>query len=496
MNSDKTLRLVLGNQLFPISTHNFAENETVFMCEDLGLCSDVKHHKSKIALFFSAMRSFRDELEKNKINVIYYDYSNDFETDYCEKLIKTISSNGIKKIVFFEIEDKLFEKKVLKSLNKHKIHFEQKTTPMFIDDRDSFNDFCNEKDFLLQANYYKRMRRRLDILMEGKKPVGGKWSFDEQNRKKLPKNYDIPSLPKIKPRDDFKEISLFIEKKFSHHPGQIDVIFPYTHAQAEDWLNDFLERRFNDFGPYEDAITKNEHFQLHSMLSMSLNMGLLTPTSVVKQSLNYAEKNNIPINSLEGFIRQVIGWREFIRGVYWSYSEKMIERNFWNHSRKLSDNWYDATTGIAPLDDAILATEKFGYTHHINRLMVNSGIMNMSRIHPDEIFRWFMEMFVDSADWVMVPNVYGMGTFSDGGIFATKPYICGSSYIMRMSNFKKGDWCEIVDGLYWKFISDNKDFFTKNPRLSLMVRALDKLDLGRKRRIFNTAEEFIHTMTK
>ena len=161
MNSDKTLRLVLGNQLFPISTHNFAENETVFMCEDLGLCSDVKHHKSKIALFFSAMRSFRDELEKNKINVIYYDYSNDFETDYCEKLIKTISSNGIKKIVFFEIEDKLFEKKVLKSLNKHKIHFEQKTTPMFIDDRDSFNDFCNEKDFLLQANYYKRMRLSL-----------------------------------------------------------------------------------------------------------------------------------------------------------------------------------------------------------------------------------------------------------------------------------------------------------------------------------------------
>ena len=174
----------------------------------------------------------------------------------------------------------------------------------------------------------------------------------------------------------------------------------------------------------------------------------------------------------------------------------MIERNFWNHSRKLSDNWYDASTGIAPLDDAIMATQRFGYTHHINRLMVISGIMNMSRIHPDEIFRWFMEMFVDSADWVMVPNVYGMGTFSDGGVFATKPYICGSSYIMRMSNFKKGDWCEIVDGLYWKFISDNKDFFIKNPRLSLMIRALDKLDLDRKRRIFDTAEEFINIMTK
>ena len=189
MNSDKTLRLVLGNQLFPISTHNFAENETVFMCEDLGLCSDVKHHKSKIALFFSAMRSFRDELEKNKINVIYYDYSNDFETDYCEKLIKTISSNGIKKIVFFEIEDKLFEKKVLKSLNKHKIHFEQKTTPMFIDDRDWLSTNVGLEDGSFIQSYtdisdIKKQQNELDRIKQGidefKSTAVAIWSNDDK----------------------------------------------------------------------------------------------------------------------------------------------------------------------------------------------------------------------------------------------------------------------------------------------------------------------------
>ena len=173
----------------------------------------------------------------------------------------------------------------------------------------------------------------------------------------------------------------------------------------------------------------------------------------------------------------------------------MIDANYWNHNRKLSDAWYTGDTGIEPLDDAIKGALEFGYTHHINRLMVLASIMNMSRIHPSEIYKWFMEMFVDSSEWVMVPNVFGMGTFADGGIFATKPYISGSSYILRMSNFKKGDWCEIVDGLYWKFIEDNKEFFAKNPRLSLMIRALEKLDKERKLRIFKAAETFIEEKT-
>ena len=493
--TDKTIRLILGNQLFPIQLQNIEEDETVFMCEDSGLCKYEKHHKSKIALFFNAMRSFRDSLEAANIDCIYYDFNNKFEDSYIKKLSSEIKDNNFSCIRFFEIEDKPFENEIMQMISDLDIKCEVLNTPMFLDSRESFKDFVGDKKFLLQANYYKKARKEMDILIENEKPVGGKWSFDDENRKKLPKDYLIPKLPVIKERDDSDEISNFINTEFNDHPGNINNIFPYTTEQALDWLDTFFEERFKDFGPYEDAIFMGEHFQLHSALSSSMNLGIITPQQIITKAKDYAEANDIPLNSLEGFVRQIIGWREFIRGIYQNFSEKMINSNYWNHNRKLSEAWYTGDTGIEPLDDAIKGALEFGYTHHINRLMVLASIMNMSRIHPSEIYKWFMEMFVDSSEWVMVPNVFGMGTFADGGIFATKPYISGSSYILRMSNFKKGDWCEIVDGLYWKFIEDNKEFFAKNPRLSLMIRALEKLDQERKLRIFKAAEIFIEEKT-
>ena len=492
---EKTLRLILGNQLFPLEIQNIEDRETVFMCEDFGLCTYEKHHKSKIALFFNAMRSFRDSLEAANIDCIYYDFNNKFEDSFIKKLSSEIKDNKFSCIRFFEIEDKPFENEVMQMISDLDIKCEVLNTPMFLDSRESFKNFVGDKKFLLQANYYKKARKEMDILIENQKPVGGKWSFDDENRKKLPKGYIIPKLPVIKERGDSDEISNFINTEFNDHPGNINNIFPYTTEQALDWLETFFEERFKDFGPYEDAIFMGEHFQLHSALSSSMNLGIITPQQIITKAKDYAEANDIPLNSLEGFVRQIIGWREFIRGIYQNFSEKMIDANYWNHNRKLSEAWYTGDTGIAPLDDAIKGALEFGYTHHINRLMVLASIMNMSRIHPSEIYKWFMEMFVDSSEWVMVPNVFGMGTFADGGIFATKPYISGSSYILRMSNFKKGDWCEIVDGLYWKFIEDNKEFFAKNPRLSLMIRALDKLDQERKFRIFKAAEIFIEEKT-
>ena len=492
---EKTLRLILGNQLFPLELQNIEDRETVFMCEDFGLCTYEKHHKSKIALFFNAMRSFRDSLEAANIDCIYYDFNNKFEDSYIKKLSSEIKDNKFSCIRFFEIEDKPFENEVMQMISDLDIKCEVLNTPMFLDSRESFKNFVGDKKFLLQANYYKKARKEMDILIENQKPVGGKWSFDDENRKKLPKGYIIPKLPVIKERGDSDEISNFINTEFNDHPGNINNIFPYTTEQALDWLETFFEERFKDFGPYEDAIFMGEHFQLHSALSSSMNLGIITPQQIITKAKDYAKANDIPLNSLEGFVRQIIGWREFIRGIYQNFSEKMIDANYWKHNRKLSEAWYIGDTGIAPLDDAIKGALEFGYTHHINRLMVLASIMNMSRIHPSEIYKWFMEMFVDSSEWVMVPNVFGMGTFADGGIFATKPYISGSSYILRMSNFKKGDWCEIVDGLYWKFIEDNKEFFAKNPRLSLMIRALDKLDQERKLRIFKAAETFIEEKT-
>lgn len=486
----KKLALVLGNQLFPIDHQSICKDTPIFMSEDMGLCTDVKHHKSKIALFFFAMRSYRELLINNGYKVNYMDINNKFSSSYIDKLKEYIQANSIQEIVFYEIEDKPFETELFALINELNLDFTELESPMFLDNRKSFTDFVSDKKFILQANYYKKNRKEFNYLVDGAKPIGGKWSYDELNRLKVPKNYEIPTLPKIEPHEDKDQIFKFIENNFSDHPGELNVFTPYTNQQAKIWLVEFFKVRFNDFGPYEDAIVENEHFLLHSILSSSLNLGLITPKYVIEEAIKYAEINNIPLNSLEGFIRQIIGWREFIRGIYQNFSEKMKHKNYWKHTRKMADSWYEGTTGIPPLDDAIQGAKKYGYTHHINRLMILSNVMNMSEIHPDEIYKWFMEMFIDSSEWVMIPNVYGMGTFADGGIFATKPYICGSSYMLRMSNFKKDTWCDAVDGLYWQFIENNREFFSSNPRLGLMVRSLDKINLDRKAKIYKAADTF------
>ena len=485
-----TLTLILGNQLFSIDEHPIDKNNTIFMCEDLGLCTDIKHHKAKIALFFFAMRAYKDSLLQKGYKVEYKDCYTDFSVSYIQKLNIYIKKHAIKKICFYEIEDKPFEEELYKLIKQNGLDFEEISSPMFLDTRESFERFTKDKKFLLQGNYYKKNRRQLDLLLTEGKPVGGKWSYDEMNRLKLPKDYKLPNLPSIPAPKDKEIVFKFINKHFQDHPGTLNVLMPYNNEQAKKWLIEFFNKRFNDFGPYEDAIVENEHFLLHSVLSSSMNLGLLTPRYVVEEAVKYAEINKIPLNSIEGFIRQIIGWREFIRGIYQNYSHKMFNTNYWGHKRKMKDTWYEGTTGIPPVDNAINGARETGYTHHINRLMVLSNVMNMSQIHPDEIYKWFMEMFIDSSEWVMVPNVYGMGTFADGGIFATKPYICGSSYMLRMSNFKKGEWCDAVDGLYWQFIERNRDFFSANPRLSLMIRSLDKINPERKELIYNAAKEF------
>jgi deoxyribodipyrimidine photolyase-related protein len=222
-----------------------------------------------------------------------------------------------------------------------------------------------------------------------------------------------------------------------------------------------------------------------------MNIGLITPQDVVDRVLDYTKKKEIPLNSVEGFIRQIIGWREFIRGVYQNYGEEQLQSNFFNFSRSLKDTWYSGNTGIPPLDDAINFSDRYGYTHHINRLMVISNLMTLTEVHPKNIYKWFMEMYLDSSEWVMVPNVFGMGTFADGGIFSTKPYICGSNYLLKMSNYKKGEWCSTVDGLYWRFFDKNMAKLENNPRLSFMKKTFESIDKDRKNMIFDHAEKFI-----
>ena len=491
----KSLLIVLGNQLFDKSNHP-KEITDIFMCEDFDLCTYEKHHKKKISFFLTSMREYRDEMTNSGYTLHYKDFNEEFDESYLTKLKKVISNIKPSKIFTYEIEDKEFESTLLSFLENQTIDFEILQSPMFIHDRSYFNDYQEGKKTLLLENFYRKTRKELNILMDDGKPLGGQWNYDELNRKKIPKGLEIPVNKKYS-STHLKVINDFIEKNFTNHPGNIaeDFWIPFNRKEALKYLDEFFEIKFELFGPYEDAIYDNHSFLFHSAISPLLNIGLLTPNEVIEKAVIYSTKNDVSINSVEGFVRQIMGWREFIRGVYQTRSHKQIGYNFFKNERKLTDDWYNGTTGIDPLDNAIKLTLEHGYTHHINRLMVISNIMNLSGIHPDEIYKWFMEMFVDSSEWVMVPNVYGMGTFADGGVFSTKPYICGSSYIMKMSNFKKGSWCDIVDGLYWSFIKNNLEYFKTNPRLAVMPRALERLKDERKELIFSASENFLKEKT-
>ena len=493
------LFLILGNQLFPVSNFEEFRNDHIFyMAEDYELCSYEKHHKLKILLFLSSMRSHADQLKKKNFKLEYSKIdSNDFKKDYLEKIKKFIKSKRIKEITSFEVEDKFFEKKIESFIKKNDLIWNKIKSPMFLNSRAEFNDYLSKNKKPFMSTFYKTTRQKLNILMKNDgNPEGGKWSFDEDNRKKLPQDTKIPKFPNITETKHTKNLKPIIEKIFKDHPGNTQNFwFATEHNDVVKLLNFFLKEKSNLFGDYEDAVSQKNNILFHSALSPYINLGLITPEFIVSKTLQFHKKNKIRLNSLEGYVRQVIGWREFMRGIYQKYSDEMEKKNYFKHNRKMKNSWYEGTTGLPPLDYAIKNALKYGWSHHIERLMILSNIMNLCELKPKIVYKWFMEMFVDSSDWVMVPNVYGMGLYSEGGIFATKPYICGSSYFMKMMDFKKGDWCNTMDGLYWRFINRNRSFFLKNPRLSMMVRIFDKMKSDRKKLILAEAEKFINKNT-
>ena len=467
------------------------------MAEDFELCTYEKHHKHKLILFLSSMRKYASELKSKKFNVTYYQLNKkNINLTYEDKLSEFIKSKNISEINMFEVEDKFFEKRILTFCKKNNIKINFLESPMFLNTRSDFKKYLSKVKKPFMATYYKQQRIEKNILMNGDKPIGEKWSFDEENRKKIPDNILIPSMPNFTEDADVKDVKKTVDDFFPNHPGNVSSYWlGSSRKDALKALDVFIKDKIINFGDYEDAVKKNSPFLLHSVLSPYLNVGLITPKEIIKKILDTGKNKKIPLNSLEGFIRQVIGWREFMRGIYQNYDDKLENTNFFNHQRKLTDDWYNGTTGIDPIDDAIKDVNKYGYAHHIIRLMHLSNVMTLSQLHPKEIYKWFMEMFVDSSDWVMSPNVFGMGTFSDGGIFSTKPYICGSNYIIKMSNYKKGNWSDIVDGLYWNFIHTNKDILAKNPRMGMVMMSYRKLKEDRKDYLLKTANEFIAKKT-
>lgn len=491
----KTIKLIFPHQLFEFNPV-FSIEGSIYLVEERLFFNQFNFHKQKIAFHRASMKYYeRFILEKG--NSVNYIEAHKPGADI-RILIDQFSDLGIECLVIVDPVDNWLLKRIKSACQKFNIKLNILDSPMFLNNTQDLAHFFNpSKKKFFQTEFYKQERIKRKILIDDTGgPSGGQWTFDDENRKKFPKGKAvvITEFPELDPF--LLEAKVYTREYFPNNIGNLSetVNYPIGFKASEEWLNQFLEERFAEFGDYEDAIIHKELLLNHSLLTPMLNIGILTPKQIVQKTIDYSKKNKIPINSVEGFIRQIIGWREFMRGVYITKGSEERVRNFWGFSRKIPKSFYDGTTGIFPVDETIKKVLETGYCHHIERLMVLGNFMLLCEFAPDEVYRWFMELFIDAYDWVMVPNVYGMSQFADGGLMSTKPYVSGSNYLMKMSDYPKGQWQEIWDALFWRFLDIHRAFFLKNPRLGMLVKTFDKWDEGKKKSVHQLAENYIGSL--
>ena len=460
--------LIYPNQLF-IDHPAIKKDRTIYIVRHPSFFSNYKFHKQKILLHFLSTHEYESSLSSQGYNCKIIEENEYFE--FKKSILEKVSV-----IHFCEFIDNDLSEEFVTSYTD-KITTKSYQNPMFYESSEDVKKYFGSRKKFQLSNFYRNIRTRHKVLVdENNKPFNGKWSFDTENRKSIPKNLEVPRTKKLSYDQELLEkYKKIIENKYNSNPGSLaNFNYPINRKQCLDVLSNFLISKFSLFGNYQDAIISDRTYLFHSVISPGLNIGLITPKEVVNSAIDFSNKSNIEFNSLEGFVRQILGWREFIRGIYITNGKSQKESNYWEAKNKLPKSFYDGNTNLLPVDDSINKVNKYAYLHHIERLMVLGNIMLLLEINPNDINRWFMELFIDSYEWVMIPNIYGMSQFSDGGLMSTKPYISSSNYILKMSNYKKGEWSGIWDALYWEFINSNREFFLKNHRMAMMVSMYDK----------------------
>lgn len=486
--------LLFPHQLFENLKLDFSVT-SIYLIEEHLFFNQYKFHKQKLVFHRASMKYYQNFLESLGHHVIYVEANSEYSD--VRKLIPFLLKDENNEITYFDTTDYLLERRLAYSASDCKINLHKINSQLFINTRSENESFFSGKKRFYHADFYINQRRKLDVLIDSEgKPVGGKWSFDADNRVKYPKDKTPPTVKMPLRNSYFGEAVDYVNTNFKSNLGELpsSILYPNTHSDAKEWLFDFLKTRFLEFGLYEDAMVKGQNILHHSVLTPMLNVGLITPQDVLKLTLEFANKNEIPLNTLEGFTRQIIGWREYMRAMYEAEGVQLRTKNYWGFKRKIPQSFYNGTTGIVPVDDVIKRVLKTGYCHHIERLMVLGNFMLLCEFDPDEVYRWFMELFIDAYDWVMVPNVYGMSQFADGGLMTTKPYISGSNYIMKMSNYEKGSWQAVWDGLFWRFMDKQRTFFLQNPRLGMLIRTFDKMSDEKKNIHLASANNFLNMM--
>lgn len=493
----KTALILYPHQLYPKNV--LPQVDTVVMVEEplyFGVDAQfpMKLHKQKLILHRASMRRYVDEVL----------FPAGLDVDYVQLDVFMTSGDVLdrvrkfEKVYIFDPVDDVLSKRLLAARRERaegpSIEFLQSPN-FYLKDQEVRQYFGDNHDQLF-SDFYQWQRERFNVLIdENYKPVGGQWSFEEDGHKKLPKDHQLPSFGVFGSNSYVTDAVAYVNEHFPNNPGSTDFIWPTNHKEAAAWLADFMENRLDLFGMYQDSIDGKAAWLYHSALSSSLNIGLLSPQQVVEAAINRDKTSAVGLPSLEGFVRQILGWREFVRGGYVVQGSKMRSSNIFKHQRKLTAAWYNGTLGIPPFDDVAKKASDHAYAHHVERLMIVGNLMLISEIHPDEVNKWFGELFIDAYDWVVTPNVYGLSQFADGGSIATKPYISASNYIVRLSNYERGYWSDVWDGLYWRFIDKNSALIKNNPRLRPMIQRLERLDADHRRIINYRAEDFLNKFT-
>lgn len=478
MGLERLVRLVYPHQLFV--EHLDAPAGTIFvLVEDDLFFRQYAFHVQKLILHRASMRRFAERLRTASFEVEV------LETDAAASTLSRLSAllSSLKPIrvsLFDPVDDWLSRdlRSALADAGFDPATVDVLESPNFITTRAEISDWFGSHPARMQ-HFYSWQRQRLGILVHGDQPVGGQWSFDTENRKKLPRNHPVPEVTWPARHPEVTAAIEWVAEEFGDNPGSAESFhWPTSHDEAEDLFDTFLSERFSQFGPFEDAISVQHPFLFHSVMTPALNIGLLSPADVVARALEASDGIDLP--SLEGFIRQVIGWREYMRATYVLYGRRMRSSNRLRHTRPLDSGWWTASTGLAPVDLVVERVLEHGWSHHIERLMIAGNAMCLLRTDPEAVYEWFMQMYVDAYDWVMVPNVYAMSQFAVGEAITTKPYVSGSNYLRKMSDLPTGDWTADWDGLYWTFVRDHREVFERNHRSKMMTRMYDGMTPEKK----------------
>jgi deoxyribodipyrimidine photolyase-related protein len=505
----RNLVLILGDQLDRRSAALDGFDpacDAVWMAEVAEEATHVWSHKARIAIFLSAMRHYRDWLRSKGYTVHYHaldDPAN--EGSFASELTRAVKQHQPQKLIVVEPGEWRVLQGLKQTAQQLGVPLEIRPDRHFLISIDDFNRHAAGRKQLRLEFFYREMRLRTGILMADKQPLGGAWNFDAENRKAFGKQGPglVPQPVRFAPDAITQEVIRLVETRFPNHPGSLRAFdWAVTPEQAEQALDDFIENRLPLFGPYQDAMWSGEPYLYHSRLSSAINLKLLAPRVAIQKAVDAYHQQHAPLQSVEGFVRQLLGWREYIRGVYWLYMPEYLERNALNAHANLPDFYWTGETDMNCLRETIGQTLKHGFAHHIQRLMVTGLYALLLGVQPKQVHAWYLAIYVDAVEWVELPNVYGMSQFADGGLMASKPYIASGKYLQRMSNYCTGcrykpdkatgeDACPFTT-LYWNFLMRHTPTFADHPRLGQQIRNLRRLSAADREAIRKQAENLVH----